>query len=78
MREEAPLPDGWTQVESRSRPGEISYMDAQTGRRVKQRPPEPAAAVYERMRLAIKGGLETPVALPRRAERSSWLPCSAM
>ena len=48
MAEDAePLPDGWTEVKSRSRPGEVSYMDAKTGRRVKQRPSEPAVAAYE-------------------------------
>ena len=41
---EAPLPAGWEKVPSRSRPNEFSYQDMQTGKRVKIRPTEPAAA----------------------------------
>ena len=35
---EPPLPDGWSRVESRSRPGAFSYENAHTGKRVEQRP----------------------------------------
>ena len=33
-----PLPSGWRRVPSRTRPGEVSYFEASTGRRVKLRP----------------------------------------
>ena len=41
---EAPLPEGWEKVHSRSRPGEISYRNMKTGRRTRVRPAEPADA----------------------------------
>ena len=37
-----PLPEGWERVSSRSRPGQVSYLNTITGRRVMQRPTEPA------------------------------------
>lgn len=37
-----PLPDGWEAVPSRSRPGEISYLNTRTGRRRINRPTAPA------------------------------------
>ena len=35
-----PLPDGWERVASRSRPGEFTYLNTITGKRVRQRPTE--------------------------------------
>ena len=42
MEAEEPLPEGWKEVSSRSRPGQVSYLNTLTGRRVMQRPTEPA------------------------------------
>ena len=38
-----PLPDGWQQLKSRSRPGEFTYRNMITGKRVSTRPTTPAA-----------------------------------
>ena len=39
-----PLPEGWEEVQSRSRPGEISYHNTKDGRRFRVRPTQPADA----------------------------------
>ena len=44
MSYKPPLPEGWEEVQSRSRPGEISYQNTKTGRRTRVRPTEPTDA----------------------------------
>ena len=49
MEAEEPLPEGWERVSSRSRPGQVSYLNTTTGRRVLARPTEPASAASDRI-----------------------------
>ena len=61
IQAEAPLPEGWEEVHSRSRPGEISYQNMKTGRRTRVRPAEPAdAAVSPAPTPAAAVALRTP------------------
>ena len=53
MEAEGPLPEGWERVSSRSRPGQVSYLNTTTGRRVMQRPTEPASGSSNAMPLEI-------------------------
>jgi len=41
---EEPLPNGWKQVPSQSRPGAFSYLNTNTGERVAERPTRPASS----------------------------------
>ena len=59
MEAEEPLPEGWERVSSRSRPGQVSYLNTTTGRRVMQRPTEPASGSSNAMPLEIRAPINT-------------------
>ena len=52
---DAPLPEGWREVASRTRPGEVSYLNTITGRRVLKRPVAPAVDTSRRRRRLSRG-----------------------
>ena len=53
----SPLPEGWRQVESRSRPGQFSYENENTGERVAWRPTEPAQLLPTQVKTKLEGKL---------------------